>query len=113
MLEVLDLVFIRTWWTWSPDSNQWFDWLYHWFNIAEGCAWIGFAFAVLRRHIQHRHSRVECAYAVAFLAFATSDFAEAWQQSSWLIWLKLVNLVALLWLRRIVMTRFYPGARIF
>ena len=113
MSEVLDVVFVRTWWTWSADSDQWFDWIYHWFNIAEGCAWLGFAGLVLRRFLAQKRSRIELVYCVAFLAFAITDFCEAWQQSSWLIWLKLLNLIALLWLRRVVMSRHYPDAKLF
>lgn len=111
--ETLDSVFVGTWWTWSPDSVNWFDPLYHWFNVVEGCFWIVFSLLVLRRHFAHRCSRLEVFYAAAFLAFAATDFREAWEQSSWLIWLKLLNLVVLLSLRRTVMSRYYPDAKVY
>jgi hypothetical protein len=33
--------------------------------------------------------------------------------TSWLIWLKLGNLLALLWLRATVIRRFYPASKLF
>lgn len=111
--EVLDVLFTRTWWRYTPGDGRWFTAWYHWGNILEGCAWVVFAALVLRRFLTHRNSRLELAYALVFATFAVSDFVEAWQQSSWLIWLKLVNLAGLLWLRHTVMTRFYPAAKVY
>ena len=112
MANSLELVFWHTWWSYIPDSTDWFSLVYHWFNIAECVAWVVFSLLVLIRFWTHRKSRLELWYAAAFVAFAITDFREAWEQSSWLIWLKLVNLILLLWLRRIIMTRHYPAARL-
>lgn len=112
MSELLEIVFTRTWWTYVPGDGQWFSFLYHWFNILEGFAWAVFAILVVRRYLLHRYSQLEPWYAVAFVTFAATDFREAWEQSSWLIWLKLVNLVVLFLVRRAVMAR-YPNAKIY
>lgn len=98
----------------QPHDPSWFSKTYHAFNIFEGFAWAVLALLVLHRCARFRRSvRLEVAYACAFLAFALSDFREAWEQSSWLIWLKLFNLIALFWLRHLVMSRFYPQARLY
>ena len=97
MSQFIEPLFKRTWWQWNPSDGQWFSLIYHWFNILEGIAWIVFAALVLRRYLRHRNSSVELAYIAAFLAFAATDFREAWQQSSWLIGLKLLNLIVFLW----------------
>lgn len=107
----LKIIFIHTWWQYTPDDGQWFTAIYHWFNIAEGVAWVVCSGLVFRRYLAQRRSRLEICYAVAFLTFAMTDFREAWEQSSWLIWLKLLNLLALFLLRRRVMTDHYPGAK--
>ena len=113
MNKIIDTLFTQTWWKWNPSDGQWFSLIYHWFNILEGIAWIVFAALVFQRYSKHRKSLIELAYSATFLAFAATDFREAWEQSSWLIWLKLVNLIALLWLRRVVMQRCYPNAKIY
>ena len=111
--ETLEIIFIRTWWQYTPDDVQWFTAIYHWFNLAEGCAWVVCSWLVFRRFLIHRKSRSEICYAVAFLTFAITDFVEAWEQSSWLIWLKLVNLIVLIQLRRTIMSRYYPTAKLY
>lgn len=113
MNQIIDTLFTRIWWQWNPGDGQWFSLIYHWFNILEGIAWLVFAALVFQRYLRHRKSSIELAYSAAFLAFAATDFREAWEQSSWLIWLKLLNLIALLWLRRIVMRRYYPSATLY
>ena len=113
MSETLEIIFVRTWWRYTPEDGQWFTAIYHWFNIAEGCAWILCAGLVLRRFLTHRKSPSEIHYAIAFLTFAVTDFAEAWEQSSWLIWLKLLNLIVLFQLRRMIMSRYYPAAKLY
>lgn len=113
MSDAFDIVFVRVWWAWPETSRQLFDWVYHWFNIIEGCAWLVFAGLVLRRAMTHSRSGLEFAYALAFCVFAVTDFREALEQSSWLIWLKLINLIALFWLRRSVMLRWYPEAKLY
>ena len=47
---------------------------------------------------------------MAFLTFGITDVREAWVQQSWLIWLKLLNLIILLSIRRVVIRRYYPGS---
>jgi hypothetical protein len=111
--EFLDILFTRTWWTYDPGTRDGYSTFYHWFNLCEGAAWLILAAVVFSRHLKHRHSPLELAYALAFATFGLSDFREAWVQSSPLLWFKLANLIALLWLRRIVMTRWYPESRVF
>ena len=31
-MEVLKILFTKTWWTWDPRDDQWFSVGYHWFN---------------------------------------------------------------------------------
>jgi hypothetical protein len=111
--ETLEVIFVRTWWRYTPGDGQWFTAIYHWFNIAEGCVWILCAGLVLRRFLIHRKSAAEIYYAIAFLTFAITDFAEAWEQSSWLIWLKLLNLIVLFQLRRTIMSWYFPTAKLY
>tara|TARA_R110002072_G_scaffold302603_1_gene486614 strand:- start:58806 stop:59126 length:321 start_codon:yes stop_codon:yes gene_type:complete len=106
-------VAVHAGWRYTPGDGQWFATIYHGFNIAEGCAWIVCAGLVLRRFLIHRKSAVETYYAVPFLAFAVTDFVEAWEQSLWLIWLKLLNLIVLFQLRRTIMSRYYPTAKLY
>lgn len=113
MAETLEIVFIRSWWRYTPNDGQWFTAIYHWFNIAEGIAWVVCSGLVFRRYLTHRRSRLEICYAVAFLTFAITDFKEAYEQSSWLIWLKLLNLIVLFLLRHRVMTHHYPAAKLY
>ncbi len=42
----------------------------------------------------------------AFFAFGLTDFRDAYALKSWLIWLKAANLLALLWLRSLVISRY-------
>ena len=113
MSEIIEFIFWHDWWSYSKTSPDLFSVVYHWFNIAEGVVWIVLAGLVFFRFAVHRKSSFEIAYSVAFIAFAITDFREAWTQSSWLIWLKLVNLILLLWLRQRVMSRNYPTAGIY
>jgi hypothetical protein len=113
MRDALDILFLRTWWSYECDGGLPYSAAYHWFNLFEGGVWLVFAALVLARFLRHRHSPLELWYAFAFVTFAVSDFREAWAQSSWLIWLKLFNLIALLWLRHVVMKRYYPLSRVY
>lgn len=110
---MLELIFVQTWWRYTPGDGQWFTAIYHWFNIAEGCAWVACSGLALRRFLAHRKSRSEITYAIAFLTFGITDFVEAWEKSSWLIWLKLFNLIVLLQHRRSIMSRYYPTAQLY
>ena len=79
----------------------------------EATAWFLFAALVLYRWWRHRRSSLELWYALAFVLFGLSDLIEARWLTSWLLWWKGVNLVALFWLRRTVLRRYYPDARLF
>ena len=113
MSQLIETLFLRTWWNWNPRDGEWFSVIYHWFNIVEGVAWIVFAGLVLMRYAKFRNSMLEISYSIAFLAFGATDFREAWEQSSWLIWLKLLNLITLLWLRSVAIRRWYPRAKLY
>ena len=113
MSEIIDLLFLRTWWSWHTDAGLPWSAAYHWFNVVEGCVWLLFAASVLWRYRKNRRSSLEWWYALSFFTFGLTDFREAWVQQSWLIWVKAFNLIALLWLRNIVIRRYYPQARIY
>lgn len=109
--ELTEWLWFRQWWNYSADAG-WLDEVYHWFNIIEGLAWLVCTSVVARRYFSDPKSRVELLYAFAFLTFAASDFREAWVQQSWLLWLKLLNLIVLFRLRRHVMKQLRPSARL-
>ena len=113
MRTVLDVLFLRTWWSYERDRGLAFSAPYHWFNIFEGCAWLIFAALVLSRFARHRHSQIELSYALAFFTFGLSDFYEASLLTSWLLWLKAFNLAALLVLRRRVIKGYYPANKLY
>lgn len=113
MATLFEVVFVRTWWTYDPADSFGFSECYHWFNILEGLVWMVFSALVLSRFLRHCRSRIELCYCGLFLAFGASDFVEAWQQSSWLIWLKLFNLSGLILVRRRIMRHHYPEARVY
>ena len=79
----------------------------------EGCAWLGFAAMVLLRYVKHRRSAIELVYCLAFVTFGLSDFREAYRVESWLILLKAMNLAALIYLRWLVIRRYYPQSKTF
>ena len=109
---IVEILFRRTWWTYGARGNDpWFEVPYHAFNLFEGAAWVVFAGLVGRRYLRHRRSPLEVAYALAFAAFGLTDFIEAYALSSWLVWIKLANLVALAQLRSVVVRRCYPASR--
>ena len=113
LLDIIDLLFCRTWWTYRPLSGNLFSEIYHFGNLLEGCAWLTLAALVLARAVRHQRRTIEIWYGLAFLTFALTDFREAWSLQSWLIWLKAINLMALLWLRHRVIKTVYPAARLF
>ena len=102
---------MHVWWSYAPPA-AWPADLYHTFNLLEGAAWLAFAALVLRRHLVHRRTALEPAYALAFLTFGLTDFREAYVLQTWLLAFKGVNLLALARLRPRVM-RYYPEARTF
>ena len=113
MSDLLDILFTRTWWRYEPGSLSVYNEPYHWFNLAEAGAWFVFAALVARRHLIHRNGSIEWWYALAFVAFGFTDVIESQALTSWLIWIKLANLIALIWLRAVVMRRYYPQSKLY
>ena len=113
MHDLIDIIWFHTWWQYEPDGDSLYSAPYHWFNIAEAIAWFIFTLLVLWRWNRQRQSLIEIAYASAFLLFGITDLLESQALTSWLIWLKLVNLIALVWLRAIVIRRFYPQSKLY
>jgi hypothetical protein len=72
-----------------------------------------FAALVLLRWRRYRRSRLEFVYAIAFVTFGVWDLIEGWWLTSWLLWWKALNLIALFWLRRTILRRWYPQLRVF
>lgn len=101
----------RCWWRWPGADYSTFDLLYRSLNLIEGAFWLTLAGLVVRRSLRGAGAPVEAAYAGAFALFGVSDFVEAWALCSWLIGFKALNLAALLWLRRLVLRRYYPASR--
>ena len=112
MRATLDILLTRTWWKYEPNADG-FAAAYHFLNLAEGCVWLALGALVLARYSKHRRSAIEPLYALAFVLFGASDFCEAYALQSWLILCKAVNLAALLWLRHIVIRRFYPASQVY
>jgi hypothetical protein len=108
-----DYFLIRRWWTYRSGSPAWVEVPYHTFNLFEGTAWVILGVLVCRRYLKFGQSRVELVYALAFFAFGLTDFREAYALDSWLIWLKAANLVVLLWLRSVVISRYYRGSKLY
>jgi hypothetical protein len=111
--EALDLLWFRVWWRHPHPTDPWFSMPYHAFNLFEGVCWVVFGLLVLRRFLVFRRSPLEIAYALAFFTFGLTDFREAYVLQSWLVWVKLVNLIALVWLRSIVIRRWYPASKVY
>jgi hypothetical protein len=111
--HLLDLLWFRVWWRHPQPTDPWFSIPYHVFNLFEGICWIVFACLVLLRYLRFRHSAIELLYSLAFCSFALTDFREAFVLESWLVWVKLANLIALVGLRSFVMRRFYPDRKLF
>ncbi len=110
---ILDLLWFRTWWRYRPGDPSGFSMPYHVFNLLEGAAWIVFGILVLVRYDRRGQSRLEIVYAFAFISFALTDFREAFALSSWLVWVKLANLVLLAQLRSTVIRRYYPESQLY
>jgi hypothetical protein len=106
-----DFFWSRVWWKYPDPTDPWFSIPYHAFNLFEGSCWLIFAALVLRRHLAFRRSRLEILYTLAFFTFGLTDFREAYVLESWLVWVKLLNLLLLIRLRSIAIRRWYPGSR--
>lgn len=113
MRKPLDILWFHTWWSYAPSETPLHSIPYHFLNLVEAACWLTFAGLVLRRYARHRRSSLELAYALAFFTFGLTDLREAWALQSWLIWLKLLNLVILAWLRRRVMREWHPEAKVY
>jgi hypothetical protein len=113
MQAILDLLFTSTWWKYDPEDRSLFSVSYRTFNLIEGAIWIAFGVLVLHRFLKHRRSRIELSYAGTFVLFGLTDFREAYAMQSWLLWVKLAVLIALLWLRKVVMRRYYPESKVY
>ncbi len=111
--EIVDYLLFHTWWTYRSANAPWLEIPYHAFNLFEGTVWVVLSGLVLRRFLRHRHSTIEVAYALAFFTFGLTDYREAFALQSWLIWLKGANLLVLLWLRALVIKRFYPESKLY
>lgn len=116
MNDVLRILFFETWWSWTRTGSEaysWTDFACRGFNFIEAAAWFCFAGLVFRRWRRHRRSSLEVWYVLAFILFGISDVIEAWILTSWLLWWKGINLASLFYLRRTVMQRFYPDAKVY
>jgi hypothetical protein len=113
MHQWIDLLWSRAWWGYGQPGDPWFSIPYHVFNLFEGACWVVIGGLALRRYVVCRRSRMEVPYALAFLSFGFTDFREAYVLESWLVWAKLANLIALVALRRVAITRWYPGSRLY
>lgn len=116
MPDLFEWLWLHTWWSYAGSEDPLHAEVYRWINLIEGLFWVGFAAAVLIRRAKQpraKRSGIEFAYAAAFLLFAMTDFREAVALQTWLIWLKLVNLIALWWLRKRVMRDYYPDSKLF
>jgi hypothetical protein len=110
---ILDLLWTRTWWEYRQGDPSVFSMPYHLFNLFEGVAWVVFSVLVLIRYLRQGHSVLEVWYALSFFTFGLTDFREAYALSSWLVWIKLANLIVLIWLRSLVIRRFYPTSTLY
>ena len=116
MVELLDWLWFHTWWSYAGSEDPLHASIYRGINLVEGLFWVGFTIVVLRRRAKQpsgQRSRIELFYALAFFIFGLTDFREAVALQSWLIWVKLINLIVLLWLRKRVMTTLYPEAKVY
>ena len=108
------LLWFQVWWTYPrQDGIAWVDIPYHGFNLFEGSIWVVLAGLVLRRYLRYRRSTWELAYGLAFFTFGLTDFREAYVLSSWLLWIKGLNLLILLWLHSIVIRGSYPESKLY
>jgi hypothetical protein len=93
--QFFGMSFCKSWWIHSSGNPDWFEIPYHFFNLLEGTIWMLLSALVLARYIRYRHSIIEAMHSAAFFTFGLTDFREAYALQSWLIWLKLANLLLL------------------
>ena len=104
-----ELLWSAVWWRFDPSAG-WTTWLYSGFNTIEGMVWCGLACFTLARWRRRRRSPWEILYSAAFLVFGLTDFYEARELTSWLLWVKAATLAALAVLRWHAL-RLYPESR--
>ncbi len=108
MNRILEILFTETWWTYDPRDLSAHSIFTHWFNLFEAvrawCVFAALAPQVLKVLPQFDRSR---SWGVPFVVFGLTDFREAYCLQSWLLWLKLIILVAL-FLKKAVDAEFYP-----
>jgi len=116
LIDFTDWLWLHTWWSYADSEDPLHAVIYRGINLIEGACWVGLAVAVLVRRAKQpedQRSSIEIAYALAFFIFGLTDVREAVSLQSWLIWLKLVNLITLLWIRHRVMKTLYPEGGVF
>ncbi len=111
--SAFDYLLFRTWWRYPAGNPTWVEAPYHAFNLFEGTVWAILSVLVLVRFLRRRGSPVEIVYSLAFFTFGLTDFWEAYELSSWLIWIKGANLLALFRLRSFVISRYYPASNLY
>jgi hypothetical protein len=81
-------------------------------NLLEACAWLTVAAWVIRRHVKQGGGVWNFAYAAAFVVFGLSDVMESQIVPIWLIAAKGFIFATILWLRWVVLRRYYPGQKL-
>ena len=111
--SVADYLLFRTWWTYRSGGPASFEMPFRAFNLFERVVWVVFSGLVLRRYLRNRHSTTEVLYAMAFFIFGLTDFREAYVLQSWLVWVKLANVMLLLWLRAHIIKSYYLESKVY
>lgn len=99
------------WWSYAADRQSIASSLYHWFNLLEAAFWFVLAGIVAVRFLRNRRSLLEIVYSIALITFGLSDVLESWALTTCLIAGKGSNLAVLLWLRRFIIQKYYPQAK--
>lgn len=116
MSSLIDILWTHTWWAYAGPEDPLHALVYRAINLIEAAFWFGFAVLVLIRRASQPRSRktsLEIAYALTFLAFGFTDLREAVALQSWLIWIKLANLILLIVLRHRVIKALYPESKLY
>ncbi len=92
----------------DPRGSVWDNWAFY-FNLAEAIAWFAIAALVLNRWREFRRTPEEWLYAGLFFAFGLTDVCEAFLLQTWLLWIKGLVLAGILYYRRRLHQRHYPG----
>lgn len=99
---------LAPWWEYRPETISPGYQAYHLFNLLEGGIWCVFGLLVLIRYAKHRSSGLEIVYGLTFFLFAATDFWEAYLLQLWLIPVKVLCVIALLWMRFVLIRTYYP-----